>query len=192
MKKLVCVIAALFLLAGAFAYAETTTAETAATETATAETPAAETTVSAVNWSDFEAYANSLGGQFYELDGLGIKMFVPADMSYVEFEDYFAMFINEEQTKTVLVDVRESGVKDLNEFAAAVTEAGATDAEIEVINGLPGVTYLLNGALCLSFLTDGGYYISFYAAPVAREELTSGEGFVLEAFTILSSIQTVE
>lgn len=145
-----------------------------------------------VNWSSFEKYASIVGGQFYELDGLGLKIFIPDDMSYVEDEECFAVFTSAEQDKAVAVNVGKAAVADLDELAAAITQIGARDIEHVVVNGMPCLSYLMDDSLGEAFLTDDGYYIIVVANPYSEAELDSGEGFSLDAAMILCSIQRVE
>lgn len=139
-----------------------------------------------INWADFEPLAERWGGQFYEL--LDLQIYIPADMFYVEEDDFFAAFSDADETKMVGVLVEEADNATLEDFGAAMEEAGATDIEYCIVNGLPGVSFSMDNVICLSFLTDGDY-IMFIAGPYSEEDLDNPESFAVQAGVILASIQ---
>ena len=77
---------------------------------------------------------------------------------------------------------------DLDAYKAAAEQAGASNAEMGTVNGLPCVSYEVpeQKAVCIAFTTEAGYVLEVAIAPVASDEEK------IAASVIMASIQPVE
>lgn len=175
MKKLLCVVMALCLMATC-ALAE--------------ETPA-------LNWSDFEPAleAGGVTGDFYTFDDVAVKIWLPEGMNSVELTEedvqngYIGYFMPDDESAAVAVVYVDINGMSLEDYANYLSnEAGATEIEMGTVNGLPCVSYNLpeQDSVSVTFTTEAGYALEVTCTPVSVEnaELVWG--------AVIASIQPME
>lgn len=159
MKKTLAVIMALCLALAGFAMAET---------------------VEAINWADVEPTVteNGLEGDFYELNAVAVKLWVPSVYEYVEPTDEEVndgLICKFEASDSVIYTQYLEGEEgaEMEDVIAGLTEAGATDIERCTLNGLDAVSYSIpdTDAVFVVFLTDAGNFVQFLFTPVSVEAL---------------------
>ncbi len=146
-----------------------------------------------VNWDTFEEQAAETvaKGEFVTFDEISVKMWVPSILPAVELTDedqeqgYIAYFMTEDEAAAISVMYVDVDGMELEEYKAKLEEAGATDIEDVVINGLPAVSYTLeeSDTACVAFTTEAGYILEVAAAPV------SDENFAGVITMVMASIQ---
>ena len=157
MKKLVALLMALCLL-GSCALAETTQ----------------------LDWPDVEKVLEQQGlkGEFYTLNAVNVKLWVPEDLKPVEElpdevknMDVVAMFLNDSADKGITVVYTDIHGVSLEEYAKALPNYGNEHIAIEVINGLTAVEYsnLDKGTETIGFLSDTGKLLEITMSPVNME-----------------------
>ncbi len=174
MKKLVCVLMVLCLMA----------ASVAALAEAAPE----------LNWEDFEPIleAGGVSGEFYTFDEIAVKIWLPEGLNPVELTEedqeqgYIGYFTPEDESAAVAVvyvDVSGMSLEEYGEYLA--NEAGATEIEVGTVNGFPCVSYKLpeQDSVSVTFTTEAGYALEVTCAPASEEnaELVWG--------AVVSSIQ---
>ena len=170
MKKIVALILAMCLLTG-FALAE-------AVE---------------INWEDVEGSVAEAGieGDFADIADLGIRMFVPSVFQEVELSEaeigggYIFLMSTEDQSANVAAYYVSADGMTLEDFGAALSEAGAEDVELVTVNGIPVVTYEqpATDSMNVGMLTDADNLVIFVFEPA------SDEGFQSVAAIMTASIQ---
>ena len=148
-----------------------------------------------INWSDVEASVTEAGieGDFAAISDIGVKMFIPTVFQDVELSDedvadgFICYLTTEDQSGNVLVFYADAEGLSLEDFAAGLPEAGATDVELGTLNGIPVVTYAQadNDSVNVSMMTDAGNIVVFCFNPA------SDEGFQGVAAIMSASIQPV-
>ena len=147
MKKLVCVLVALCLIA---------TAAVALAEAAPA-----------LNWEDVTPIleAGGVSGDFYTFDEIAMKIWLPEGMYPVELTEedrengVIGYFMPEDESgavSVVYVDVSGMSLEEYGEYLAS--EAGATEIEVGTVNGFPCVSYKLpeQDSVSVTFTTEAG------------------------------------
>ncbi len=170
MKKLFALMLALCLLCGCAALAETE-----------------------ISWEQIAPTleANGITGDWATFDEIAVKIFVPTGLNAVELSDedkangYIGYFEAEDGEAIAVMYVDMEG-KDLESYAADVAEAGGTEIETGTVNGLPCLSYEINGNICCSFTTQMGYILEVTVGPLADDAAKLG------ASAILASIQSAE
>lgn len=181
MKKMMVVLLVLSLLVGS----------------STVLAQSAETAVVELNWADVETVVKEEGweGEFYVLDEVALKFFVPEVFLEVELDDemreegYIAYFATEDESAQFGVQYIETDFKELSEYVAALKDLGVKDAEEGLINGLPVVTYTNpdnEDVACVSLITEKGYVLEFAISPITDET------FAPVTMVITASIQEEE
>ena len=147
------------------------------TVAATAE----ETTVEMVDWDTLSAADGmdvyAANGQFYELTGIGLKVWIPSGLEQKESEYTPYLFTDEEGTRglSVFVEDAPEGMDPMNpdELFAYVQEMGGDEATPTVINGIYCVSYRLGGEelvqFCLTYGAESGHLIHFIVDGVDPE-----------------------
>jgi hypothetical protein len=133
--------------------------------------------------------ANGVTGQWYTFEQIAVAIFIPDGLAPAELPDesYIGYFAAEDGSAVAVQYVNVDGM-DLETYAAALPDAGATGIEAGTVNGLPCVSYDLaeSNAMCVAFTTQMGYILEAVVAPVADDNAK------LAASVILASIQAVE
>lgn len=146
-----------------------------------------------INWDDLkdQAAETIAKGDFVEFDEIAIKMWMPSVLAAVELTDddrdqgYIGYFMSEDESCAISVMYVDVDGMELEEYKAQLADAGATDIEDVVVNGLPAVSYMLEDTdtACISFVTEAGYILEVAGAPV------SDEGFAAIVTMVMASIQ---
>ncbi|MBR3494729.1 MAG: hypothetical protein IKH38_04810 [Clostridia bacterium] len=150
MKKLIAVLMSLCLiLTAAAAFAE-------------------DVEPSVVNWSDYEATAAEIDGQFATVSDIGLKMFIPAEFKDTELSDEALeggtfMVLKSEKEERALVNAQHLAI-DISSFKAGLESQGATVYET-VLNGLHCYQFNVGAegviTSCFAFGTDQGSVVLF-------------------------------
>lgn len=184
MKKLVTLmlILAMVLCLG-MAFATETEGEAAAEQTGAAE----------INWADLEEKGAEMiaKGDFVTFDEIDLKMWIPKAMPAVELTDedkskgYIGYYRTEDGSATIAVMYVNVNGMTLEEYKEKMTQAGATELQDVVINGMEGVSYELKekDTVGVSFVTEAGYIFEVVGAP------KSDEGFAAILPFVMASIQ---
>lgn len=146
-----------------------------------------------LNWSDFEPIleAGGVTGEFYTFDEIAVKIWVPGGLDPVELTEedvangYIGYFAAEDQSAAMAIMYVDVQGMSLEEYAAVLPEAGATEIEVGTVNGLPCVSYKLaeQDSVSVTFATEAGYALEVTCTPASEEnaELVWG--------AVVSSIQ---
>ncbi len=149
MKKLIAVLMSLCMLFCAAAFA-------------------GEAEVSVVNWSDYEAEAAKIEGQFADVGQTGLKMFIPAEFKDTELsEETLAggtfMVLKSEKEDKAVVNAQVVPVS-LDAFMAKLEDAGTALRATE-LNGLPCCQFSVKTddvvTVCFAFSTEQGGVLVF-------------------------------
>ena len=168
MKKLFALALALCLLCGCTALAE-----------------------NEISWEQVAPMFEQSGitGQWYTLNQIAVKIFVPDGFTPVEStdENVIAYFQSEEGDGICVNYVNVDGM-DLETYAAALPQVGATEIETGTLNGFPCVSYEVpaNKTVNAAFTTQAGYILEFAMGPIADDNAKLGASF------IMASIQAAE
>ena len=176
MKKFLLIMAAVLLL---------TASAVCAQETAT---------VTEVNWSDIEqtVLENDLGGGFYSVGELGIKMWIPDVLTETELSEediengYLSYLTTQEEDAVAAITATDLDGVSLKDYAKLLEgEDGVKEIEYVLLNGIEAVSYDMpeNDTMTVSFGTDTGYIVEFTFWPM------SDEGFAAVAALMAASIQ---
>ena len=146
-----------------------------------------------INWSDVEEQvaASGIEGDFYSVADIGVKMFIPAALKEIDLSDedveegYICYLSTDDQSAVVAVMYADFEGNSLEDYAAILPDIGATGVEMDVINGIPAVTYEVpeNDSVNVAMMTDTGYAIEFVFNPA------SDEGFKSMSAIMCASIQ---
>ena len=173
MKKLFALVLALCLLCGCTAMAETATNE--------------------ITWEQVvpAIEAGNVTGDFYTFDEIAVAIWIPTGMvpTQVPDDNYIGYFVPEDGSEgAVAVCYVNMNGADLDAYKAAAEQAGASNAEMGTVNGLPCVSYEVpeQKTVCIAFTTEAGYVLEVAIAPVASDEEK------IAASVIMASIQPVE
>ena len=167
MKKLFALVLALCLLCGCTALAD-----------------------NEITWEQVEPLLEQGGvnGDFYTFDQIAVAIFIPEGLESVELpnDSYIGYFAAEDGSGVAVQYVNVEGM-DLEAYAAALSEVGATEIETGTVNGLPCVTYEVpaNNSMNIAFTTEAGYILEAVVAPVTDDNSK------LAGSIILASIQAV-
>lgn len=127
-----------------------------------------ETEPNVVNWSDHEADAAGIDGQFAAIGQTGLKMFVPAEFTDTELsEETLAggtfMVLKTEKEEKAVVNAQVIGV-DMDTFKAGMESQGRT-LWATVLNGLPCLQFNVEAdgvvTSCFVFGTTQGTVLVF-------------------------------
>ena len=135
--------------------------------------------------------AGNVTGEFVSFDEIAVKIFIPTGLNAVELTDadkeegYIGYFSAEDGEAVAVMYVDMDGM-DLDTYAEQVTANGGTELEKGTVNGLPCISYEINGNMCCSFTTQLGYILEVTVGPLADETAKLG------ASAILASIQAAE
>ena len=167
MKKLFALMLALCLMLGGAALAE-----------------------NEIAWEQITPMLESAGvtGEFYTFEEIAVAIFIPEGMAPAELPDesYIGYFTAEDGSTIAVAYVNVDGM-DLEAYAAALEQIGATGIESGTVNGLPCVTYEMpeNQSVNIAFVTEAGYILEVVCAPISTEEDKLG------ASIVMSSIQAI-
>ena len=159
---------------------------------------AAEATVDVVDWNGLISNegmdAFVANGEFYSLDALNLKLWIPNGLSPVESESSAYLFMDEEGTRglTVFVEEAPEGLNPTDSdalFAYVVNSMGGLEATPSVVNGIYCVSYKLGDEdlvqYCMTYGSEDGCLIHFVADGVDAEKLEDMTALLL----MMSSIQ---
>ena len=146
------------------------------------------------NWTDVEKVLEEKGlkGEFYTLNAVNVKFWVPEDLKPVEElpdevknMDVIAMFLNDSADKGITVVYTDINGATLEQYADALPEYGVEHIAIEVVNGLTAVEYSNSekGTETVGFLSDTGKLLEITMSPVDMENPE------LEWAMVIASIQ---
>lgn len=101
---------------------------------------------------------------------------------------YIAYFMPEDESAALAVMYVDANGMTLEEYKALLPDAGATEIEDVIVNGMPAITYVLeeNDTVCISFATEAGYIFEVSGAP------KSDEGFSAVLAFVMASLQETE
>ena len=135
--------------------------------------------VAEVNWADVQPVVEESGveGEFYTLNACEVMLWVPTVFQPIdvpedaEVKDIVACFTNEAGDAGINVVYTNVNGATIEEYAAALSEEGAENIEVEIINGLKAVEYTLseNDTLNIAFVSDTGYLLEFTMTPISEE-----------------------
>ena len=141
---------------------------------------AAETDTTAVRWSDHEADAAKIEGQFATVGNTGLKMYIPVEFKDTELSQEtldsgtFMVLKTEKEEKAVVN--AQVVKKDFDIFNAALKAEGKTVWEITV-NGLPCLEFNMDvgGVVtsCFVFAAEQGRVLVFSFTLANQEPYTS-------------------
>ena len=171
MKKIFALMLALCLMLGCTALAENET-----------------------NWEDFAPTLEAYGvtGQFVTFDEIAVKVFIYDGMNAQELTDedrekgYIGYFAAEDGSSAIAVQYVNMNGMSLEDYAAQLTEAGATEVELGTVNGLPCINYVNGTNLSLAFTTQMGYILEVTVGPVEDDNSK------IAAACVLASVQAAE
>ncbi len=133
----------------------------------------------AVNWSEYEAQAAEIDGQFARIGDTGLKMFIPAQFKDTELSDetlaggIFMVLKPEEENAVVNAQVVPA---DIDVFKATLANQGVSTWET-VVNGISFTQFTVesNGILNASFAlpTMQNTTLVFSFTPANQEPYTS-------------------
>ena len=135
---------------------------------------------SVVNWSDYEADAAGIDGQFALISETGLKMFIPAEFTDTELsEETLAagtfMVLKSGKEEKALVTAQLVAV-DLDAFKTAMQKQGAALYDT-VLNGLPCCQFNVEAegvtTACFAFGTEQGGVLMFGFTLSNQEPYTS-------------------
>ena len=146
----------------------------------TAAAFAGETAPTAVNWSDHEADAAKIEGQFANVAQTGLRMFVPAEFKAAEIPQdtldagTFLVLKTEKNDKAVVnAQIVKTGI---DVFKADLQKQGKTLWEM-VLNGLPCTQFSAEAegvtTVCFAFGTEKGTTLVFSFTLADQEPYTS-------------------
>ena len=95
----------------------------------------AEADVAEVNWADYAAYAEALGGESVKLGDTGLQMLIPDGFTALEAEGLAACYTTADGSIVVSVVSAPAGNDTLESIMADAEANGATVASITVLNG---------------------------------------------------------
>lgn len=155
----------------------------------------AETAVKELKWADVEAKAAELGGGFAEFESIGYKMYIPAGFETVEVpedaKNAGVAVILSNGTLTFSIALNSIEGMSGEDYLAALQQAGATEIELGLINGVEAISYELTpengiktGNVAIS-TSDNTVVITFTFAPIDNAEMQA------ELPIIISSIQAL-
>ena len=133
-------------------------------------------------WSDFEEDLETTGyeGEFFEMDELYLKMWIPAELKKVELteqdreEGYLDYFESKDGKKAMgIMYVNWDGM-ELSEYAEVLSGRGAVGIGNAVINGLDALVYEIESedTGVVSFATESGYILEMSYRPLSDEEFS--------------------
>lgn len=146
-----------------------------------------------INWEDVAPTLEGAGvtGQFVTFDEIAVKIFIYDGMNAQELTDedrekgYIGYFAAEDGSAIAIQYVNMNGMS-LEDYAAQLAEAGATEVELGTVNGLPCVNYVNGTNLSLAFTTQMGYILEVTVGPVEDDNSRIAASFVL------ASVQAAE
>lgn len=153
MKKLIALFVALVLCLGAVNAALAEEAE-----------------IPSVYWSEKADEAAAREGDFYTLNNLGLRFWVPAYMTLNDLtdeqleKDYLAFFTNEEQSDFLVITYSEHD-GTIDDMYNIVVDAGM-EARMAYVNDLPALIYRYvredgSASNCAAFVSNDGHVLEF-------------------------------
>lgn len=145
-----------------------------------------------VNWTDVEAAANEVGGQFIAID-LGLMLWAPEGyLVYSELpEEYtsqgiYALITPEDGSGAIALQYVQANGATVADCVANIE--GASDAQEMIINGLPCVNFDMKAmdATCVAFGTEQGNLFVVLFMPMTSED------FAAKSTIMVASIQSAE
>ena len=137
-----------------------------------------------ITWEQVEPMLEEGGvkGDFYTFDEIAVDIFIPDGMEEAELPDdsYIGYFASEDGSAVAVMYVNVEGM-DLETYAAALTDVGATGIETGTVNGLPCVTYEVpaNKSMNIAFTTLAGYILEVVVAPVEDDNAKTAAGLIM-------------
>ena len=129
---------------------------------------AAEPEVMKINWSEYEAQAAGIEGQFADVADTGLMMFIPAEFKDTEISDETLeggtfMVLKSDKEEKAIVNAQHLPV-DIDTFKAEMESKGLTLYATE-LNGIPCLQFNVETdgvtTSCFTFGTDQGSVIVF-------------------------------
>ena len=141
---------------------------------------AGETAPTAVNWSDHEADAAKIEGQFANVGETGLRMFVPAEFKDTEIPKetldagtFMVLKSDKEYKAVVNAQIVETSI---DAFKAGLQSQGKTLWEM-IVNGLPCTQFSVQAegvtTVCFAFGTEKGTTLVFGFTLADQEPYTS-------------------
>lgn len=161
-----------------------------AQETATAE-------IVEVTWDELETAAKEMGmeGEFVEFEAIPVKFLLPSVFLPVELTDedveagFIGYYTTADESATIGVQLVETELKTIEEYADALAEMEVKDAEFVKINGKLALTYTNpdnEEVSVVAFVEEDGRILEFAFSPI------SDEGFAEVAKVVAGSIQDAD
>lgn len=142
-----------------------------------------------INWADLqEQGAETIAqGDFVTFDEIALKMWVPNVMPAIELTDddkaqgYIGYYQTEDGTAAISAMYVDIGGMTLEEYKEQAIQAGATDVEDLVVNGVPAVSYAMadTDTGCISFVTEAGYVFEVSGSPVSDGDFATTLSIVM-------------
>lgn len=134
-----------------------------------------------ITWEEVGApvvEAAKLEGEFVSLSEMGLALWLPTELGYVEPSEEdaaagrYALFIDAEQSFYVAVDALNVEGLTLDQALENAVANGMNEPEIDNINGLDAVTYddPANGISCIVLVDTNSNMIVFSFGPTNTEE----------------------
>ena len=140
-----------------------------------------------LNWADAEEAASQIAGEFKTFDEISVKIWIPDVLKAVDAgENRIGYFMTEDESAAISVQYVDMNGMSLEDYAAQLAEAGATEVELGTVNGLPCVNYVNGTNLSLAFTTQMGYILEVTVGPVEDDNSKIAASFVL------ASVQAAE
>ena len=134
---------------------------------------------STVNWEDVQAVIESSGleGDFWNLEDLGLDIWLPNDLQEVEVSEEdaaagrLALFMPADQSAYLAVDVANVGGMTLDQFFANAQASEAEEVEMIHMNGLDAVVYkdAGNDLWSATLVDTNSNLINFIMGPASEE-----------------------
>lgn len=146
-----------------------------------------------ITWEQIAPTLEAAGvtGEFVTFDEIAVKVFIFNGMVAQELSDedrqngYIGYYAAEDGSAIAIQYVNMNGMS-LEDYAAQLAEAGATEVELGTVNGLPCVNYVNGTNLSLAFTTQMGYILEVTVGPVEDDNSKIAASFVL------ASVQAAE
>ena len=140
---------------------------------------AANTDPHKINWSDYEAQAANVEGQFANVAQTGLKMFVPAEFKDTDIPEEALqggtfMVLKSGREEKAVINAQILSI-DIDTFKAGMESQGKEAWQVEV-NGLIGYQFMIEAegvsTACLAIGTEKGTVLTFNFTLVDQEPYT--------------------
>ena len=140
---------------------------------------AGEAAATTISWSDYEAEAAKVEGQFANVADIGLRMFIPAEFKDTEIpkdaqEGGTFLVLKSDKEEKAVVNAQFLNT-DIDTFKAAIEAQGITTYETEV-NGLQCLQFMVHAGdvatASFAFHSDNGSVVVFSFTPANQEPYT--------------------